>query len=58
MDENEVRQIFSGADTLVAATYANWFTDDGRVVFGNNAPAVGRLAIEAAVGGSSPFSRE
>lgn len=51
MDEATVRDIFRGADTLNAARYAGWFTPNGRVVFGNNPPAVGPQAIEAAVAG-------
>ena len=51
MNETTSRAIFHGADTLSAKTYAEWFTDDGRVVFGNNPAAVGPAAIEAAVAG-------
>lgn len=51
MNESTVREIFRGADTLSAKTYASWFTADGRVVFGNNPAAVGPAAIEAAVAG-------
>ncbi len=49
MTELEVRAVFAAADTLVPARYAEWFTEDGKVTFGNNPPAIGAAAIEIAV---------
>lgn len=49
MTETEVRALFAGADTLVPARYAEWFTEDGQVTFGNSPAAKGPAAVEAAV---------
>jgi ketosteroid isomerase-like protein len=46
-----VQAHYRDVDALDAEKVAAWFTDDGTVVFANYPPAVGRSAIEAAVGG-------
>ena len=46
-----VQAHYRDVDALDAEKVAAWFTDDGTVVFANHPPAVGRSAIEAAVGG-------
>ena len=45
-----VQAHYRDVDALDAEKVAAWFTDDGTVVFANHPPAVGRSAIEAAVG--------
>ena len=44
-------EIFGAVDAGDARRLAGLFLDDGQFRFGNAAPVVGRLAIEAAVGG-------
>ena len=45
-----VQAHYRDVDSLDAEKVAAWFTDDGTVVFANHPPAVGRSAIQAAVG--------
>ncbi len=44
-------QVFGAVDGGDARRFADFFTADGQFRFGNSPPVVGRLAIEAAVGG-------
>jgi ketosteroid isomerase-like protein len=42
---------YGDVDAMRMPEFLTHFTPDGRVVFGNNPPAVGRQQIEAAIGG-------
>lgn len=46
-----VRTFYSDIDGMRLEPFVNGFTDDGKVIFGNNPPAVGRAQIGAAIGG-------
>lgn len=46
----DASRVFEIVDSSDAALFATLFAEDGRIIFGNAEPIVGRAAIEAGVG--------
>lgn len=46
-----LRQLFAAIDSQNAAAFAEYFTDEGRFVYANSPPVVGRAAIRDYVAG-------
>jgi ketosteroid isomerase-like protein len=46
-----IKRVFATVDGGDASGFSRFFTDNGRMTFGNGEPMTGRAAIEAGVGG-------